>query len=240
VVAPLVEALLLHAMRRRAGATTTPRATRLVSRPQLVDSVGYVAESTSVLLSRPGSALQVLPAGSLVLPALLGRHAPTYVVVGHDPVDVSLRIGPFETLDDRVVQQVALQLTVAVSGSPSGLRELAEGSGAHGTAVLEGLDDALLDRLVREVSARTTEAVRRRTLAELTGLSLGVLLDGALPTTFLGGLVDRSGLEVVDVDWPTEGRGWSAAPAPVGSAPVGSAPLGSAPAVLRPGSGPSR
>ena len=226
VVAPLVEALLLHAMRRRAGATAAPRPTRLISRPHPVDSVAYVAESTSVLLSRPGSALEVLPAGSLVLPALLGRRPPTYVVVGHAPVDVSLRVGPFETLDDRVVHQVALQLTVAVSDSASGLRELAEDSGAGDPVGLEGLDDALLDRLTREVSARTTEAVRRRTLAELTGLSLGVLLDGALPSTFLGGLVERSGLEVVDVDWPTEGRGWSAAVP--------------APAALGPGSGSSR
>ncbi|MGI3779499.1 MAG: hypothetical protein ACRYG2_01865, partial [Janthinobacterium lividum] len=138
-------------------------------------------------------------------------------------VEVWLRIGPFETFDDRVVQQVELRLTVSVGGSPSSLRDLVDERGADGPVGLEGLGEALLDRLAREVSARTTEAVRRRTLADLTGLSLGVLLDGALPATFLGGLVERSALEVVDVDWPTEGRGWSALPAP-GTVAVGPAP----------------
>ncbi len=221
VVAPLVEALLLRAMRRRAETVPVSRPTRLVSRPHALDSVAYVADATSVLLQRPGAALEVLAAGSLVLPALLGRSSPTYVVVSHDPVAVSLRIGPFETHDDRLVQQVELHLTVAVADSPSGLRELAEGSGADGPPGLDGLGDAILDRLTREVSARTTEAIRRRTLVELTGLSLGVLLDGALPATFLGGLVERSDLEVVDVDWPTEGRGW---PAPALTPAPGAAP----------------
>jgi hypothetical protein len=221
VVAPLVQALLLHAMRRRAR-STTPRPTRLVSRRQVVDSVAYVAERTSALLLRPGADVQVLPPGSLVLPTLLGTGTSTYAVVSHEPVDLWLRIGPFATLDDRLVQQVQLRLTVALSDSPSGLRELAEAAGASGPEGLDGVGDALLDRLTREVSTRTADAICRRTLTELTGLSLGVLLDGALPATFLGGLVDRSDLEVVDVDWPTEGRGWPTARPP--SAPELSAP----------------
>jgi hypothetical protein len=221
VVAPLLEAVLLRFMRRGAAAGPVPRPTRLVSRPHVVDSVAYVGERTSVLLLRPGADLRVLPAGSLVLPTLLWGGTSTYVVVAHDPVDLWLRIGPFQTRDERVVQQVELRLTVVLSDSSSGLRDLADGSASAGTDVLDGLDgvdEALLDRLTREVSARTTEAVGRRTLAELTGLSLGVLLEGALPTTFLGGLVDRTDLEVVDVDWPTEGRGWPAPPVPLPAA----------------------
>lgn len=221
MVAPLVEALLLRAVRRRSAAAPVHRPTRLVSRPRTVDSVAYVGDATSVLVERPGGALEVLPAGSLVLPTLLGLSAPSYVVVTHEPVDVWLRIGPFETRDDRVVHQVELRLTVAVGDSASGLRDLADEPGADHPAGLDGLGDALLDRLAREVSARTTEAVRRRTLAELTGLSLGVLLGGALPATFLKGLVERSDLEVVDVDWPTEGRGWSARPTPAPAAIAG-------------------
>lgn len=220
MVAQLVEALLLRAVRRRpAGGVHRP--TRLVSRPHVVDSVAYVADATSVLVERSGGGFDVLPAGSLVLPALLGLRAPSYVVITHEPVDVWLRIGPFETFDDRVVHQVELRLTVALSDSASELRELADGPDADHPAVLEGLGDTLLDRLTREVSARTTEAVRRRTLTELTGLSLGVLLGGALPTAFLSGLVERSDLEVVDVDWPTEGRGWSAPPTPAPGAATG-------------------
>lgn len=214
MVAPLVEALLLRVLRRRAGDVAAPRPTRLVSRPHAVDSVSYVVERTSVLLLRPGSPLKVLPAGSLVLPTLLGRGASTYVVLSHDPVDVWLRVGPFETRDDRLVQQVELRLTLSLSDSRSGLRALADEPGAEGADGLERLGDALLDRVAGEVSSRTTAAIRRRTLAELTGLSLGVLLDGALPETFLDGLVDRSDLEVVDVDWPTEGHGWSPALTP--------------------------
>ena len=76
------------------------------------------------------------------------------------------------------------------------------------------MDDALLRRLAREVSDKVTEAFRRRTLGELTDLSVGVLLDSTLPPTFLGGLMTRAALEVTDVDWPTEGRGWSTARAP--------------------------
>lgn len=210
MVAPLVQALLLRAMRRRAEAVPPPRPTRLVSRSQVVDNVAYVADRTSALLLRPGADLQVLPPGSLVLPTLLGTGTSTYAVVSHDPVDLWLRMGPFVTLDDRQVQQVELRLTVSLSDSPSGLRHLAEEAAASGPDGLDGFGDVLLDRLTRAVSARIMEAVRRRTLAELTGLSLGVLLDGALPRTFLGGLIDRSDLEVVDVDWPTEGRGWPA------------------------------
>ena len=218
MVSPLVEALLLRAARRRPAAGPAHRPTRLVSRPHPVDAVAYVADDTSVLVGRPGGGLDVLGAGSLVLPSLVGLSAPTYVVVTHEPVDVWLRVGPFETRDDRVVQQVELRLTITVGTSPSGLREVAEEPTAAGQAGLGGFGDALLDRLAREVAARTTEAVRRRTLDELTGLSLGVLLDEALPGTFLGGLVERSALEVVDVDWPTEGRGWrpalASSPAP--------------------------
>ncbi len=224
MVAPLVEALLLRVMRRRADAVRSLHPTRLVGRPHVVDAVAYVADRTSVLLLRPGAGLQLLPAGRLVLPTLLGGGTSTYVVLSHEPVGLRLRVGPFATLDERVVQQVELRLTVTLSDSPSGLRDLAKDCEAADPEGLGTLDDALLDRLTREVAARTTEAVRRRTLAELTGLSLGVLLDGALPATFLGGLVDRSELEVVDVDWPTEGRGWAPAPPPV-----------PAPAVLEPG-----
>ena len=218
VVAPLVEALVLHVMRRRAGDVAAPRPTRLVSQPHVVDSVGFVADRTSVLLRRPGADLQVLPAGSLVLPTLLGRGRATCVVVSHDPVDIWLQVGPFETRDDRLVHQIELRLTVALSDSAARLRELADESGdrAAGTAGLEDLGEAVLDRLAREITERTTEAVRRRTLAELTSLSVRVLLDGALPATFLGGLLDRTVLEVADVDWPTEGRGWSFAPAEPG------------------------
>jgi len=241
VVAPVVEALLLHVMRRWAAAAAkpVPHPNRLVGRARVVDSVGYVAERTSVLLLPPGGALQVLPAGSLVLPALLGRRGSTYVVVSHDPVDVWLRVGPFETLDDRLVHQVELRLRVTLGSSPAGLRGLtdgalpdvtdAEGGGegadtAAGRAPrrpgrLDGVGEAVLDRLAHEVSDRTTEAVRRRTLADLTGLSLGVLLEGALASTFLGGLVERSELEVLDVDWPTEGRGLPVlVPPPAGGA----------------------
>ena len=208
MVAPLVEALLLRAARRRSAATPAPRPTRLVSRPHPVDAVAYVDDDTSVLVERPGSGLEVLPAGSLVLPALLGLSAASHVVVTHQPVEVWLRVGPFETSDDRVVQQVELRLTVAVGTSPSGLREVADEPDGHGRPGLARFGDALLDRLAREVADRTADAVHRRTLDELTALSLGVLLDGALPGTFLGGLLERSSLEVVDVDWPTEGRGW--------------------------------
>ena len=225
MVAPLVEALVLRAMRRRAGAVATPAPTRLVSPPHVVDSVSYVADRTSVLVLRAGADVEVLPPSSLVLPSLLGRRAPTYMVVSHDPVDVWLRMGPFETLDDRVVHQVELQLTVSLASSPSGLRDLAEEAGVDATSnSADGspdLGDALLDRLAREVAARTTEAVRRRRLAELTGLSMAVVLDGALPTTFLGGMLERSDLEVVDVDWPTEGRGWPSALAPAPSGAEG-------------------
>jgi hypothetical protein len=156
----------------------------------------------------------VLPAGSLVVPALLGRGAAAYAVVSHQPVDVWLRIGPFDTLDDRTVRQVELWMTVTLSDSPSGLRDLVESSAdARDPSDPLHLGDVVLDRLAREVAARTTEALRRRTLVELTGISLGVLLDGALPTSFLGSLADRSALEVVDVDWPTEGRRWPVVPA---------------------------
>ena len=209
MVTPLVEALLLRAVRRRGAAVPLPRPTRLVGRPHPVDSVACVAERTSALLLRPGAGLEVLPAGGLVLPALLGHLVPTYVVLTHDPVEVWLRLGPFETLDERVVQQVELRLAITLSDSSSRLRDLAEECGATDVDGLGRLGEALLDRLGREVATRTTEAVRRRTLAELTSLSLGVLLDGALPTVFLRDLVERSALEVVDVDWPTEGRGWS-------------------------------
>lgn len=209
MVTPLVEALLLRAVRRRGAAVPLPRPTRLVGRPHPVDSVACVAERTSALLLRPGAGLEVLPAGGLVLPALLGHLVPTYVVLTHDPVEVWLRLGPFETLDERVVQQVELRLAITLSDSSSRLRDLAEECGATDVDGLRRLGEALLDRLGREVATRTTEAVRRRTLAELTSLSLGVLLDGALPTVFLRDLVERSALEVVDVDWPTEGRGWS-------------------------------
>lgn len=218
MVAPLVEALLLRAARGRSGTTPAHRPTRLVSRPHPVDAVAYVADATSVLVERPGSGLEVLPAGSLVLPALLGLSAPSYVVVTHEPVDVWLRVGPFETLDERVVQQVELRLTVTLGTSAAGLREVAEEPDAQGPPGLGRFGDALLDRLAREVADRTADAVHRRTLEELTGLSLGVLLDGALPRTFLVGLLERSALEVVDVDWPTEGRGWrpalASSPAP--------------------------
>jgi hypothetical protein len=236
VVAPLLEALLLRAVRRRGVATPTPRPTRLVSEPRVVDSVAYVVDRTSALILRPGAGLQVLASGSLVLPTLLGRGATTYVVLSHDPVELWLRVGPFETLDQRVVQQVELQLTVALSDSPSSLRDLAEQAGVTGPDGLGVVGPTLLDRLTRELSARTTETVGRRTLAELTGLSLGVLLQGALPTTFLGGLVARTDLEVVDVDWPTEGRGWPAARLPNGTptpaTPAPSGPASSVPAPL--------
>ena len=229
MVAPLVEALLLRAVRRRPAGSHAPahRPTRLVSRPQVVDSVAYVADATSVLVRHAGGEVEVLPAGSLVLPTLLGLSAPAYVVVTHEPVEVWLRIGPFDTRDDRVVQQVELRLTVTLGTSTSALRDLVDDAGpaADDDTGLAGLGDALLDRLGREVATRTTDALRRRTLAELTDLSLGVLLDGALPATFLNGLVERSRLEVVDVDWPTEGRGWVPAPAPAaGTLAVGPGP----------------
>lgn len=225
MVAPLVEALLIRALRRRAGDEPATAPNRLVGEPHRLDSVGFVARSTSVLLQRPGAAVQVLPAGSLVLPALLGRTPASYAVVSHAPVDVWLRLGPFETLEGRVVQQIELQLTVALGDSPSGLTELLD-PGRAGASDLAGVGDALLQRLAREVSAKITEAVRRRTLGDLTGLSLGVLLDGALPSGFLGGLLSRSALEVVDVDWPTEGRGWSTtlAPRPGGAGAPGPVP----------------
>ena len=213
MVAPLVESLLLRVLRRRDGAVATPPSDRLVAEPHPLDSVGFVADRTSILLRRPGAAVQVLSAGSLVLPPLLARAPSAYVVLSHEPVDVWLRIGPFETLEGRVVQQVELQLTVALADSPAGLAELVDPD-RGGASGLDDVGDALLARLAREVSARVTEAVHRRTLGDLTGLSLGVLLDGALPVTFLGGVVTRSALEVVDVDWPTEGRGWPAAVSP--------------------------
>jgi hypothetical protein len=215
VVVPVVEALLMRALRRRAGDAPATRPNRLVSARHEVDSLGFVADHTSVLLLRPGTSVEVLPAGSLVVPTLLGRGAPAYAVVSHLSVDVWLRVGPFDTIDDRTVRQVELRMTVTLADSPSGLRDLVESAteGRDPSDPLD-LDDVVLERLAREVTARTTDAVRRRTLVELTGISLGVLLDDALPTTFLGGLVDRSALEVVDVDWPTEGRGWPVVPVP--------------------------
>ncbi len=223
MVAPLVEALLvplvLRVLRRRDDEAAHPAPNRLVGDRQDVDSIGYVAAGTSVLLRRRRAGVEVLPAGSLVLPALLGRCPATYEVVTHAPVDVWLRVGPFETLDGRSVHQVELRLTVAIGSSAAGLRELAGPSGRSDHEgdheADDGLGAVLLDRLAREVTDRTTDAVRRRTLRDLTSLSLGVLLDGSLPTAFLGGLVERSDLEVLDVDWPTEGHGWRPTLVPV-------------------------
>lgn len=229
MVAPLLEVLLLRVLQRRSSGVPAPRPTRLTSPARTVDSLGYVAERTSVLLQRPGSGPEVLAPGSLVLPPLLGGTAPAYVVLTHEPVDVWLRIGPFETLEGRTVQQVELRLRLTLTDSPSGLRDLADAYGrdldrAPGPddqperpdlGDLDGVGGRLLDRLTHEVAARTADAVGRRTLADLTGLSLGVLLDAVLPGRFLNGLLSRTALEVVDVDWPTEGRGWPRALAPV-------------------------
>ncbi|SEQ11119.1 hypothetical protein [Microlunatus flavus] len=222
MVAPLVEVLLLRVLQRRAAAQPPSPPNRLVSRARRVETLGHVADGTTVLLHRPGSAPEVLPSGRLVWPPLVTRAQPTYVVLTHDPVDVWLRVGPFDTLDDRTVHQVELRLTVSLASSPSELHELLEddarfrgGGGDDGPDLLDGFGDRLLERLAREVTNRTTDAVRRRTLADLTSSSLGVVLDEALPRTFLGGALDRSALEVVDVDWPTEGRGWPAALVPV-------------------------
>lgn len=215
MVAPLLEVLLLRVLRRRAVGTATPRPTRLVSRVLDVDAFGYVAAGTSVLLQREGSPPVVLPADRLVLPPLLPGTRSVYAVLTHDPVDVRLRLGPFDTLDGRTVHQVELRMGARLASSPSVLAGLVESDGQHRDAAragdpdaLEGFGDRLLDRLAREVSSRTEDAVRRRTLDDLIGLSLGVLLDESLPASFLAGAVDRTALEVLDVDWPTEGRGW--------------------------------
>ena len=218
VVAPLVEALLLRAVRRRPAGTRAPahRPTRLVGRPHPVESVALRRRpDLRRWCERPGSGdLEVLPAGSLVLPALLGLRAPTYVVVTHEPVEVWLRVGPFETLDDRVVQQVELRLTVALGDSASGLRDLAD---EPGSARARPGSRGSATRSWTGWPARSRRGPPRPSAAarwhELVDSSLGVLLDGALPPTFLGGLLERSALEVVDVDWPTEGRGW-VVPAP--------------------------
>lgn len=204
MVAPLVESLLRRALRGRARASASAHPVRLVGEPHSVDSVGFVADRTSVLLHRPDGEVVVLEAGSLVLPSLRGGTGPTAVVLSHEPVDVWLRLGPFETLDARAVQQIELSLTLALSEAPAVLRELAD-------QVSAGHARTVLDRLAHEVADRTTEAIRRRTLADLTSLSLLVLLERVLPETFLGGLLERSRLEVVDVDWPTEGGGRLAA-----------------------------
>jgi len=240
VVAPLLEVLLLRVLRRRADAEAASgaapvRPTRLVSAAQRVDTVAFVAERTSVLLQREGSPVEVLPAGSLVLPPLLPRSRASYAVLTHEPVDVRLRLGPFDTVDGRTVHQVELLLGVALVDSPSALHDLVDTDARlrdaaddarpdtrpdvpEGSAALDGLGERLLDRLARELSSRTTDAVRRRTLADLTHLSLGVVLDESLPPVLLGGALERTTLEVVDVDWPTEGRGWrpalASSPAP--------------------------
>ncbi|SDU84102.1 hypothetical protein SAMN04488544_0788 [Microlunatus sagamiharensis] len=234
MVAPLLEVLLLRVLRRRADAEAASGAvpalpTRLVSAAHRVDTVGYVAERTSVLLQREGAPVEVLSAGSLVLPPLLPRTRASYAVLTHEPVDVRLRLGPFDTLDARTVHQVELLLGVALVDAPSALHDLvdtdarlrdAAGDGGPprpgapgGPDTLDGLGERLLDRLARELSARTTDAVRRRTLADLTDLSLGVVLDESLPHVLLGGALGRTALEVVDVDWPTEGHGRPAVPA---------------------------
>jgi hypothetical protein len=226
VVAPLLDVLLLRLLRRRAGGASPAAPTRLVSAARPVDSLGYVLDRTTVLLARPDASVEVLPAGSLVWPPLLGRAPTTYAVLTHAPVDVWLRIGPFASHDDRNVQQVELRLRVALADSVSGLADLLEAdaparpaagggesgrnrSGQVGASPLDGFGERLLARLADAVAARTADVVRRHTIDELAGTSLKVVLDEALPTTFLGGSVTRSALEVLDVDWPTEGRGWS-------------------------------
>ncbi len=223
MVAPLLEALLLRVLRRGVAETGPVRPTRLVSAAHRVDTAGYVAERTTVLLQRDGADPEVLPAGSLVLPSLLPGAGASYAVLTHEPVDVRLRLGPFDTLDGRTVHQVELRVGLALTSSGAGLRDLVEadarlrdaaGHGSSGPDALDGLGDRLLDRLAREVSGRITDAVRRRTLDDLTSLSLGVVLDESLPTVFLTGAIERSALEVVDVDWPTEGRGRPRAVAP--------------------------
>ena len=233
MVAPLLEVLLLRVLRRRADAeaatgTAPARPTRLVSTARPVDTVGYVAERTSVLLQREGSPVEVRAAGGLVLPSLVPGTRASYAVLTHEPVDVRLRLGPFDTLDGRTVHQVELLVGVALVDSPAALHDLVDtdarlrdaagdprpGASA-GPDALDGLGERLLDRLAREVSSRTTDAVRRRTLADLTSLSLGVVLDESLPRVLLGGALERTTLEVVDVDWPTEGHGWPPVPAPL-------------------------
>lgn len=238
MVAPLLEVLLLRLLRRRTAAEP-PRPTRLVSRTRPVDTLGVVEAGTSVLVQRPGSAPEVLPAGALLWPPLLtgpsATSRPVHVVLTHQPVEVWLRVGPFETLEGRTVHQVELRLTVAVEPSPAGLAELVEtearARGATTAAepgALDALGERLLDRLAHEVSDRTADAVRRRTLGDLTSLSLAVVLDEALPGSFLSGVLTRSALEVVDVDWPTEGRGWprtlTPLPGGAGATPSGAGP----------------
>ena len=222
MVAPLLEVLLLRVLRRRTSDAPVAAPTRLVSPAHRVDSLGHVLDGTTVLLARDGGTPEVLSAGSLVWPPLLGRGGAAYVVVTHEPVDVWMRIGPFETHEGRSVEQVELRMTVSLTDSPAGLADLLEadalaqgsvpGAGAGAaepgaTGRLERFGDRLLERLAGAVRARTADAVKRRTVDELADLSVRVVLDEALPSTFLAGTVTRTALEVVDVDWPTEGRG---------------------------------
>lgn len=221
MVAPLLEVLLLRVLSRRSSSTPAVPPTRLVSRTRRVDSLGHVLGSTTVLLARPGAPVEVLPPGSLVWPPFLTRGRTTYAVLTHTAVDVRLRIGPFDSHEGRTITQVELRLRLTLSDSPAVLGELLEGDalarGASGPDdPLDGFGERLLERLARAVSSRTAEAVHRRTIDELADLSLQLVLDEALPTTFLGDAVTRTGLEVLDVDWPTEGRGWSHAAAALG------------------------
>ena len=207
MVAPLVEALLLRAVRRRPPAHPPRTPTRLVSHPQPSRASATSPTRPRSWSQRPGATSRCSPPAASSCPPCSARRAD--VRRPHPRAGRGLAA-------DRTLRDAGRPRRAAGRAAPRrGRRHLVLAAARPRQRARRpragrprGLGDALLDRVAREVSARTAEAVRRRTLAELTDLSLGVLLDGALPATFLDGLVERSGLEVVDVDWPTEGRGW--------------------------------
>lgn len=210
MVHPVLEAVLVRLAQRStpSGPAPRPGTLRLVGDLQRVSALATVSEgTTAVLFPRPGPA-ELLPAGTVVLPALLPASAAAYLVVSHRPVSLDLSIGPLGTVDDRTLEAVSLRLQVEVTDPPTGLLALAT---EHSAA----LEAELLHRLQAEVTSQVTSAVRMNRLADLERLSLaGVLEDGWLGSTFLGGLLRRTDLHVLDVTWPTEVEASAAAPRP--------------------------
>lgn len=202
VVHPFVEAVLVRIAARQgapaAGVSAPgPHSLRLVGDLERVTGLGTVSEGTSVLMFSRSGSVELLPAGTVVMPALRRSTAPSYLVLNHRPVSLDLTLRALQTVDRRTLDLVFVRLGVRLAEPATGIVELAREHGPR-------LEAELLRRLADEVSRTVTTAVRMNRLADLERLSLkGVLQAGWLGSSLVGGLLLRTDLHVLDVSWST-------------------------------------
>jgi hypothetical protein len=171
---------------------------RLASEPQVLERLVAVQPNTIAVVLASGQSPEIRRPGEHLRPSLLSGMRPAYVVVVSTvPTRLDLRLDHLQVRSrDEPIERVVLRIGVQASAGDDDYASLLRAALVN----YSDLDAYLVECVKRELAEKARRAMALNELSDLEPRTLErALLDFPIPTSFAGGVLERTSFTVLEV-----------------------------------------